>query len=93
MNLPGNLWRRAARTRSNFGAEHGDGYMGFFPPGGALDATVPAGSDIATLTVSAGAFQEALDRHFPEMPDAILAQGAGMRIGPHELAGLHSILS
>jgi len=66
--------------------------MGFFPPGGALDAMVPAGSDIATLTVSAEAFQEALDLHFPEMPDAILARGVGMRIGPLALAGLHSIL-
>ena len=77
----------------NFGAEHRDGYMGFFPPGGELDAYTPEGYSNATLTVPAADFHQALGKWFPEIPDRVLQCGAGMRIGPLEQARLRMILS
>ncbi len=77
----------------NFGAEHNDGYMGFFPPGGAIDATTPAGFAGAILTIPAADFHSAISTAFPDIPEAILARGAGMRIGPAEKAGLRALLA
>ena len=64
----------------NFSVEHNDGYMGFFPPGGMLDAYTPEGYANATLTVPSSVFLTAVERLFPEIPDSILERGAGMRI-------------
>jgi AraC-like DNA-binding protein len=76
----------------NFAIEHADGYMGFFPPGGALDAVTPAGYRNATLTVPVAEFQAGLARYFPQAPDALLARGAGMRVGAAEQARLRALI-
>jgi AraC-like DNA-binding protein len=76
----------------NFGVEHTDGYMGFFPPGGLADAVTPAGYANATLTIPAPCFHAALATAFPDMPETILASGAGMRVGPHEQSRLRALL-
>lgn len=77
----------------NFSMEHTDGYLGFFPPGGTLDATTPQGYANATLTVPSDDFHTALELHFPEIPDTILNSGAGMRIGPAGQARLRGLLA
>ena len=77
----------------NFAAEHTDGYMGFFPPGGMLDAYTPEGYANATLTVPAAVFLAAVERSFPEIPEGVLKRGAGMRIGMEEQARLRGLLS
>ncbi len=77
----------------NFGAEHLDGYMGFFPPGGLLDAYTPEGYANATLTVPVEQFHQALERWFPDIPDALLKRGAGMRIGAVEQLRLRFLVS
>ena len=46
----------------NFAVEHTAGYMGFFPPGGMLDAYTPEGYANATLTVPAALFLAAVER-------------------------------
>lgn len=76
----------------NFETEHTDGYMGFFPPGGKLDAYTPEGYANATLTVPATKFLSAVERLFPEIPDPILKRGAGMRIGAQEQLRLRGLL-
>jgi len=76
----------------NFAAEHTDGYMGFFPPGGMLDAYTPEGYANATLTVPAAVFLSAVERSFPEIPDHVLKRGAGMRIGAEEQFRLRGLL-
>jgi len=76
----------------NFAVEHTDGYMGFFPPGGAIDAVTPAGYRNATLTVSVEVFRTALAAHFPEAPAKLLAEGAAMRVPPAEQARLRALL-
>ena len=81
----------AGRT-FNFGVEHTDGYMGFFPPGGLLDAVTPAGYGNATLTIPAPHFHAALATAFPDIPETILARGAAMRVGPHEQSRLRALL-
>lgn len=77
----------------NFAAEHNDGDMGFFPPGGMLDAYTPEGYANATLTVPSAVFLAAVERSFPEIPEAVLKRGAGMRIGAVEQARLRGLLS
>jgi AraC-like DNA-binding protein len=77
----------------NFETEHTDGYMGFFPPGGMLDAYTPEGYANATLTVPAAIFLAAVERSFPELPDRILKRGAGMRVGAAEQSRLRGLLS
>ena len=77
----------------NFSVEHTDGYMGFFPPGGAIDARTPKGYANATLTVPAADFHAALAQHFPEAPAKLLRSGAGMRIGPVEQTRLRGLLA
>jgi AraC-like DNA-binding protein len=77
----------------NFRTEHTDGYMGFFPLGGVIDAVTPEGYANATLTVPAAEFHAALALDFPEIPEKVLKTGAGMRIGPVEQARLRGLLS
>lgn len=81
-------------TRSfNFGIEFsGGGYMGFFPPGGALESTNPGGGCDAILTVPSEVFLAAVEQHFPDMPDGVLARGAGVRVGPVEQRRLRGLL-
>ena len=76
----------------NFGIEHTDGYMGFFPPGGILDAVTPAGYGNVTLTIPAPHFHVALATAFPDIPETILARGAAMRVGPGEQTRLRTLL-
>jgi AraC-like DNA-binding protein len=83
-----------SRGRSfNFAAEHNDGYMGFFPPGGILDAYTPEGYANASITVPAAVFLTAVGKWFPEIPPRILKTGAGMRIGLAEQSRLRALLS
>ncbi len=77
----------------NFAVEHVDGYMGFFPPGGELDAHTPEGYSNATLTVAKEMFLAAVQRSFPEIPDRILERGAGLLIAPAEQLRLRTLLS
>jgi AraC-like DNA-binding protein len=77
----------------NFATEHNDGYMGFFPPGGILDAYTPEGYGNATLTIPSTVFLNAIERSFPEIPEGILQRGAGMRIGAAEQNRLRGLLS
>ena len=77
----------------NFAIRHTTGYMGFFPPGGALDACTPEGYASATLTVPEADFRAAMERHFPNIPDRILKQGAGLRIGLAEQTQLRAVLA
>ena len=77
----------------NFAARHTAGYMGIFPPGGALDAFTPEGYSNATLTVPEADFHAAVERHFPNIPAQFLKQGAGMRIGLAEQTQLRWVLS
>jgi AraC-like DNA-binding protein len=77
----------------NFSTEHNDGYMGFFPPGGMLDAYTPEGYANATLTVPSGVFLASVARSFPEIPEGVLKRGGGMRIGPAEQTRLRGLLS
>jgi AraC-like DNA-binding protein len=77
----------------NFATEHTDGYMGFFPPGGMLDAYTPEGYANATLTVPSVVFLAAVERSFPEIPEGVLERGAGMRIGVEEQTRLRGLLA
>lgn len=77
----------------NFSIEHTDGYMGFYAPGSVLDGYTPEGFASATLTVPTRVFLAAVGKSFPEIPDAVLNRGAGLRIGPAEQAGLRGLLS
>ena len=77
----------------NFGTEHNDGYMGFFPPGGELDAYTPAGYSNASLTVPAEMFHAAVETSFPEIPERLLKRGAGLRIGRRDQLPLRLLLS
>jgi AraC family ethanolamine operon transcriptional activator len=76
----------------NFATEHKDGYMGFFPPGGIVDAYTPQGYANATLTVSSSVFEAAVERMFPEIPESVMKNGSGMRIGAAEQARLRGML-
>lgn len=77
----------------NFSVEHNDGYMGFFPPGGLLDAYTPEGYTNATLTVPEVLFLAAVERMFPEIPQSVLKRGAAVRIGELELSHLRGLLA
>lgn len=76
----------------NFGMEHADGFIGFFPPGGLLDAVTPAGYGNATLTIPVAHFHAALATAFPDIPGTILARGAAMRVGANEQSRLRVLL-
>ena len=77
----------------NFSVEHNDGYLGFFPPGGLLDAYTPEGYTNATLTVPEAVFLDAVERMFPEIPQSILKTGAGVRVGELEHSHLCGLLA
>jgi AraC-like DNA-binding protein len=77
----------------NFSFEHTDGYMGFFPPGGVVDAVTPEGYSNATLTVPVAEFHEALALHFPEVPEKMLQSGAALFIDPVEQIRLRGLLA
>lgn len=64
----------------NFSTDHTDGYIGFFPPDGQIDAVTPAGYANATLTVATDAFLAAVSRYCPELSDTLLLHGGAMRI-------------
>jgi AraC-like DNA-binding protein len=76
----------------NFEVEHVDGYMGFFQPGGRLDAYTPEGYANATLVIPVAVFHKTLKRHFLNLPDELLACGAGMKISPEAMSTLTDIL-
>lgn len=75
----------------NFGVEHEEGYIGFFPPGGQLDAYTPEGYANMSLTVPEEVFLDALESSFPEMPGGLIKHGAGVRIGGVERSELEMI--
>lgn len=75
----------------NFSTAHNDGYIGFFPPGGLLDAVTPAGYSNVTLTIPIEAFLAAAACHCPEMPDFLLTGGAAMRIPPADQIPLRKL--
>jgi AraC-like DNA-binding protein len=77
----------------NFTIEHTDGYMGFFPPGGMLDAFTPEGYANASLTVPSEVFLAAVEHSFPEISEGVLKRGAGMRIGIEEQSRVRGLLS
>lgn len=64
----------------NFATRHGPGYIGFFAPGGVIDAFVPAGYANASLTIPKDLLLRTLAIRFPEIPAEWLGQGAGLRI-------------
>lgn len=76
----------------NFGIRHTDGYLGFFPPGSILEASTPEGCVSASLTIPVEEFHAAVASYFPEMPERLLREGAGMRVGPAEQVVLRSLL-
>lgn len=75
----------------NFATEHLDGYLGFFPPGGAVDAFTPAGYENATLTIPSAEFHLAVERRFPEISNKLLKSGGGMRVGTSEQSHLRTL--
>ena len=77
----------------NFGVEHADGYLGFFPPGGEVDAMTPKGYVNATLTVPIAEFHAALEHHIPEFPKHLLRSGVGVRVGADEQTRLRDLLA
>ncbi len=77
----------------NFEMEHTDGYLGFFPPGGPLDAITPAGYAGAALTLPSAVFHDALAHQFTDIPDGVLALGAGLRVGPVAQTRLRTLLA
>lgn len=76
----------------NFAREYLDGYLGFYPPGGVVDAVTPRGYVNATLTVPSAEFHAALERHVPEFPEKLLRSGAGVKVGAEEQARLSRLL-
>jgi AraC-like DNA-binding protein len=64
----------------NFSTRHGAGYIGFFAPGGVIDAFVPADYANATLTMPKQLLLHELATRFPEMPADWLENGAGFAI-------------
>jgi AraC-like DNA-binding protein len=77
----------------NFATEHIAGYMGFFAPGSAVEATTTPGYANAILTVPVEVFHAALAGVFPEMPETILKTGAAMRVGAAEQTRLRALIA
>lgn len=77
----------------NFSTSHTDGYIGFFPPCGLVDAMTPSGYANATLTIPVDEFYSAVSLHFPEMPESVLNHGAALRVPEKEQRVLRSLLS
>lgn len=66
----------------NFRTVHGAGYMGFFVPGGQIDARTPAGYANSTLTIPVEVFHRLLEQHYPEVSDRVLRSGSPLRVAP-----------
>lgn len=77
----------------NFGVEHLDGYMGFFAPGGPLDAITPAGYRNASLTIPVDHFHATLDARGDALPADLLTRGAGLRIPAPAQTDLRLVLT
>lgn len=77
----------------NFGTRFTDGYLGFFPPGAENESFDPAGSVRAIFSVSVDDFHVALERYFPDIPEALLRHGAAMRVGKLEQTGMRQLLN
>lgn len=77
----------------NFSKDHLDGYVGFWPPGGTLDASTPEDYSNATLTVPSSTFHAAVARDYPEIPKSVLANGAGVRVGHAAQEKMRSLLA
>lgn len=77
----------------NFSMDHADGYAGFWPPGGVLDAATPENYGNATLTVSSATFHAAVARSYPEISELVLRRGAGVRVGQREQERIRSLLA
>jgi AraC-like DNA-binding protein len=77
----------------NFSTTHGDGFMGFFPPGGELDALTPVGYSNASITVPEPVFLGAVEKCFPEIPDHALKEGVAIRVGTAECLKLQALVA
>jgi AraC family ethanolamine operon transcriptional activator len=64
----------------NFGVTHLDGYLGLFRPGAMLEATTPAGYGNATLSIPEPLFRDWVAKDCPEIPAAVLRDGAGVKL-------------
>lgn len=76
----------------NFGIRHTDGYLGLYPPGSVLEASTPEGCVSASLTIPVEEFHAAVARYFPELPERVLREGAGIKVAPAEQAVLRGLL-
>lgn len=76
----------------NFSKDHTDGYLGFWPPGGVLDAATPEDYGNATLTVPPNIFHSTVARSYPEISESVLAGGAGVRVGQIEQERIRALL-
>ena len=76
----------------NFGIRHTDGYLALYPPGSVLETSMAEGCVSSNLTVPVEEFHAAAARYFPEIPERVLREGAGMRVGPAEQAVLRGLL-
>jgi AraC-like DNA-binding protein len=59
----------------NFNSRHRDRCLGFFAPGGTLDAKTPEGYRHATLTIPEAVFLQAVENRYPEFPAKLLKKG------------------
>jgi AraC-like DNA-binding protein len=76
----------------NFGIKHGSGYMGFFAPGGTLDAMTPTGYANASLTVPVEWFQREITHRFPDIPGEWLRRGYGFRVQDNDRGKIAELL-
>ena len=76
----------------NFSIQHGDGFIGFFPPGGILDASTPKGYENASFSVSADLFERETARD-PGLPEPFLDHGAAVKVGGREAAHLRVLIT
>jgi AraC-like DNA-binding protein len=76
----------------NFGVEHRDGFIGFFPPGGMLDAYTPEGYENVSLAVPVDLFQYTVEKMFPEIPERVLRQGASIRVDSKQQTVLRQLI-
>jgi AraC-like DNA-binding protein len=77
----------------NFSMTHGPGMLGWFQPGGDIEAVTPAGFGTVTLTVSTTTFLAALATHFPEATDSILSQNAALMPDPAALLHINDLVA
>lgn len=77
----------------NFSTTHNDGFIGFFPPDGQLDALTPVGYSNASITVPESVFFDAVEECFPEIPDKALSKGIAVRAGREECFNLQTLVA